>query len=125
MHEYFAVLVFRGTTGDLDWRTNRRARRVLLKDNKYGIEVHTGFLEAYQAAEAQILELIKELPPQLPVYITGHSLGGALSVIASAAISLEDGSLRDRIAAVYTFGAPRVAKKGFRLAGEGAALPRA
>ena len=113
MHEHFAVLVFRGTTGDLDWRTNRRARRVLLKDNKYGIEVHTGFLEAYQAAEARILELIKELPPQLPVYITGHSLGGALSVIASAAISLEDGSLRDRIAAVYTFGAPRVAKKGF------------
>lgn len=112
-HEKFAVLVFRGTTGDLDWRTNRNSRRVLIKNNPYGVEVHTGFLQAYLAAEPQILDLLKQLPPELPLYIAGHSLGGALAVIASAALSIEDKLLRDRIAAVYTFGAPRVAKPGF------------
>ena len=39
---------------------------------------------------------------QLPLYITGHSLGGALAVVATWYQSSQ------RLAACYTFGAPRV-----------------
>ena len=47
-----------------------------------------------------------------PIYSTGHSLGGALALIASAALGGTSG-LGDRIAAVYTFGAPRVGQSNF------------
>ena len=112
-HEKFAVLVFRGTTGDLDWKTNAKSSTVKLANSMCELDVHSGFLAAYQAAEPQILELLARLPPKKSIYITGHSLGGALSVIASACLPLADERLSDRLAAVYTFGAPRVAKPGF------------
>ena len=47
------------------------------------------------------------MPSTLGFYITGHSLGGALAQIASAALS------RDNLAACYTFGSPRVGTAGF------------
>jgi hypothetical protein len=43
---------------------------------------------------------------QHPVYITGHSLGGALSVVFAAAL-VNDGRAK-QIGGVYTFGQPRV-----------------
>ena len=43
---------------------------------------------------------------KLPLYITGHSLGGALAVVATWYISSK------QLAACYTFGAPRVGDAG-------------
>ena len=47
------------------------------------------------------------MPSTLGFYITGHSLGGALAQIASAAL------IRDNLATCYTFGSPRVGTAGF------------
>jgi len=45
----------------------------------------------------------------VPIYITGHSLGGALAQIAGAVLG------SDQVAACYTFGAPRVGNFYFDL----------
>jgi hypothetical protein len=47
------------------------------------------------------------VPSTLGLYITGHSLGGALAQIASAVFD------RDNLAACYTFGSPRVGTADF------------
>ena len=45
-----------------------------------------------------------------PVFVTGHSLGGALAIIAAERIRCE---LKIEASAVYTFGAPRVGSPAF------------
>ncbi len=70
------------------------------------VKVHPGFWSAFEAVKAEIeTELDKN--PSLPLYITGHSLGGALAVVATYALK------SDRIAATYTFGGPRVGNLQF------------
>ena len=58
------------------------------------------------------LRALLEKTGEKPIYLTGHSLGGALALVASAALG-GSSSFGDRIAAVYTFGAPRVGKSNF------------
>jgi len=49
-----------------------------------------------------------------PVYITGHSLGGALALMATAEFANdEDATVRDCVAACYTFGCPRAGDASF------------
>jgi triacylglycerol lipase len=96
----FAVLAFRGTTDFADWVTNLNALKTPLP-GVAGVSVHRGFLGAYDCCADDILTAVNDhVPPDLGLYITGHSLGGALAQIASAALE------RDNIAACYTFGSP-------------------
>lgn len=114
----FVVVAFRGTTSKDDMRTNLQARFNVAKTQIEGrpIEVHSGFYAAFRKVESQLRELLATSGTK-PIYITGHSLGGALALVASAALGgkPEPGkpALGDRIAAVYTFGAPRVGTHKF------------
>ena len=95
----FAVLVFRGTTGlrnwflDLDVRPERIAPRVV---------VHRGFKEALNQVWQDLQPHIDKLSE--PLFITGHSMGGALAQLAA---------WYRQPHAVYSFGAPRVGDAGF------------
>ena len=96
----FSVLVFRGTQGRVaNWVFNLATA---LSPWPSGGSVHRGFkmllMEAWEAIEPQL----SNLPG--PVYYTGHSLGGALAVLAA--------SLK-KPAAVYTFGSPRIGNSEF------------
>jgi triacylglycerol lipase len=105
----FAVLAFRGTANLQDWRINLNARRVPLPGVP-GVTVHRGFLEAFESCRGEIEAAVGAyVPSTLGLYITGHSLGGALAQIASAVLE------RDNLAACYTFGSPRVGTVGFDL----------
>tara|TARA_Y100000052_G_scaffold22253_2_gene22929 strand:+ start:29665 stop:30717 length:1053 start_codon:yes stop_codon:yes gene_type:complete len=106
-HPDFAALAFRGTDHWQDWKINTNSQRVVIKDNSLRIQAHRGFLEAYLDAEPQILDYLREIGDK-PLYITGHSLGGALAVVASASLPMEASIYNDQIASVYTFGSPRV-----------------
>ena len=104
----FAVLAFRGTSSLGDWVTNLHAELVPLEGAPAQVMVHAGFLSAFECCRAEIKAAVnKYVPPDLGLYITGHSLGGALAQIASAALE------RDNLAACYTFGSPRVGTSDF------------
>jgi triacylglycerol lipase len=109
----FIVVVFRGTQDLLDWRTNANVAWTVLQG---GIRVHSGFVKAYYTIRdplfATVLRLLKS--KSRPVYITGHSLGGALAVMATAELANHDeAEVRDSIAACYTFGCPKAGDRSF------------
>lgn len=93
-----AVLAFRGTEKDMqDIKTDLDARFY----ERNGVRVHDGFYQAFLHVEPMVRKAVEELSDH-KVYVTGHSLGGALALIAARALN------GDNIAACYTFGSPRV-----------------
>ena len=94
------VLSFRETEKKLkDWKTDLR---IELKEvsGKKG-RIHAGFLDAFNAVSTDIQEKVEE-HAGVPLFITGHSLGGALAIVATRFLRA------DCLAACYTFGSPRV-----------------
>ena len=101
------ILAFRGTSDFDDWRLDLSARRVPLPGSP-GLRVHEGFLSAFESDRAAVTAALRSARRDgVPVYITGHSLGGALAQLAAATF---DG---DELAACYTFGSPRVGTLAF------------
>ena len=99
----FAVLAFRGT--ERNWRdvqTDILARRAKTSSGR----IHAGFRQAYESVRPQIERSLKKVEG-LPLYITGHSLGGALATVATQNLE-SNPKFEFRIAACYTFGSPRV-----------------
>jgi len=71
--------------------------------------LHSGFEKAYKSVAGKIAEgLAKRSKP--PVLVTGHSMGGALAVIAADDFLAEK---KLRPTAVYGFGIPRVGDEDF------------
>ena len=107
------VIVFRGTENLLDWRTNMRIAWTVLQG---GVRVHTGFFRAYRPIRKRLFDKVVALIAEKsrPVYITGHSLGGALAVMATAELANHDeAAVRDSLAACYTFGCPKAGDSSF------------
>ncbi len=73
-------------------------------------DIHRGFDDAVEAAWRDISDALKPAGTAQPVFITGHSLGGALAIIAAERLRRE---LKIEASAVYTFGAPRVGSPAF------------
>ena len=101
-----AVLAFRGTEANswTDVKTDLNAR---FYKGEGGVKMHSGFVNAYKQVREQVRKAVDKLPPEFSLYITGHSLGGALATIAARDLE------RDSLAACYTFGGPRVGDEEF------------
>jgi hypothetical protein len=100
------VLVFRATEVRLDrpWESLKDVLTDLMfKPVPYlGAMVHRGFLRAFESVQPDVVTALDAVNGGKPLFITGHSLGGALAKVAGMAIPAE------KIGAVYTFGAPRL-----------------
>lgn len=107
----YLVIAFRGTEKKVsDWLTDANC----VPRSEGNGKVHTGFWKAFaenqdghtgETIEAKIRRIIDAASQDgpLPLFITGHSLGGALALLATKLVAPDvDG-------ACYTFGAPRVA----------------
>ncbi len=102
-HKDYLVLAFRGTESDSLDDIKADARANIRKCETSGM-IHSGFYFAYQEIRKEIEEkLLLEPYSKKPLYITGHSLGGALATVATKYTYHEGG-----LAACYTFGSPRV-----------------
>ena len=77
--------------------------------------IHEGFAAA---ADAVLPDVIAMLAPggaaaDRPLYISGHSLGGAVAVVLAERLVAKGVLTAERIAGVYTFGMPRAGNAAF------------
>lgn len=108
-----AVIVFRGTQCDLkDIVTDLDVRHEQLQ-GRHGIKVHRGFYEQYLAVHMQLADFLDGAEFERVVAV-GHSLGGALAVLATF-----QGLAREAV----TFGCPRVGDKAFATTMQGTGRP--
>lgn len=99
-----AVLAFRGTEAN-DWRDVKSDLNAFLKDDA-GCKVHTGFKTAFEMVRLAVERTLNGLKGY-QLYVTGHSLGGAMALIATRHLN------SDNLAACYTFGSPKVGTQEF------------
>jgi triacylglycerol lipase len=97
------VVGFRGTEDWDDWKANLKVWGVRPYPD-WG-SVHRGWWFTLEKLWPELEAVLGE-PERSNVWLTGHSLGGALALLA-AARRLRDGG---EVAGVYTFGQPPVAK---------------
>ncbi|KAL5711817.1 hypothetical protein ACHQM5_014056 [Ranunculus cassubicifolius] len=126
------VIAFRGTeqTRWKDLRTDLMLVPAGLNPERLGgdfkqeVQVHSGFLSAYDSVRTRLLSLIKlsvgfvdadaEVIPKWHVYVTGHSLGGALATLLALELSSSQMAKNEAISVtMYNFGSPRVGNRRF------------
>ncbi len=95
------MLAFRGTEAD-SWKDVQTDLKFRFYKGEHGVKIHRGFRDAYKKVGVQLKSTVDRETEGYTLYITGHSLGGALAIIASKELE------RDSLAACYTFGSPRV-----------------
>ena len=101
------VVAFRGTDERADWLTNLN---ILLKRSPLGL-VHRGFMEAAESFWPELARYLLEGEDNgRRVWVTGHSLGGAVALLAATKLLVED---HVPIAGLYTFGQPPVGATSF------------
>lgn len=117
------VVAFRGShkwedflNSALVWPMDKGLKKFMEK-----MPVHDGvlkYLNAKSGEEDTLWEAIdascksyQATHPQARIYLTGHSLGGSIAMLASE--RLVDAGEAERIAGMYTFGQPRTGEAGF------------
>lgn len=99
------VLCFRGT--EIDDPSDVLQDLKFIRSRKSGGSIHGGFDSGYMGMHKQVLKFLDQHKP-VRVWITGHSLGGALSVVCAYHL-LEDTKVN--IGGIMTFGQPMTVSK--------------
>jgi triacylglycerol lipase len=111
------VIAFRGTSSIGDWLQDARIHQVPFRRNGF---VHKGFKVSVDGVIDQITETLTAWSGRgRTVWITGHSLGGALAVLCAANLRFPidaAATIPQPVAGLYTFGQPRVGSDDFRKA---------
>lgn len=112
-HKKRYTLVFRGSEGFMDWLYDLLIIKIHLHDRVY---VHRGFYKqltdnnTFDKMKTYIHTLIA-LHPDWEWYVSGHSLGGALSTLAGFLLSRE---YKKQKFTVVSLASPRVGNRDFR-----------
>lgn len=100
--EDVVVVVFRGTDERADWLVNLDRTTIQTEEGP----IHRGFFNAYGTLRDKIAGAVTAAKAK-HVWVTGHSLGGALAVVCAADLIENDIEIRG----VITFGQPMVARR--------------
>ena len=117
------VVVFRGTrvtvpdlapaqvVGLVDWILGNEDLKIdgrfLPAAREAGGRVHAGFLRTFEAFSDRLDEVVAGRKGARKLWLAGHSLGGALAVLAASHLG------KGVVEGVYTYGAPRVGDAEF------------
>lgn len=104
-----AYLAFRGTVTPREWIFDANIKLQTYRLANWG-KVSDGFQNIYRRCRDSFMKTLGELSADLPLFITGHSLGSALSLL-----SLPDivHSTHFKTPTLYNFASPRVGDAAF------------
>ena len=102
-----AIVAFRGTVSIGNFLTDAEA--ALVHHGLFPGLVHYGFCRAVEAVYPAVRAHLRAYPSELPIWVTGHSLGGAMASLVAHRLA-EDGY---PVRAVYTYGSPRAGDRKF------------
>jgi hypothetical protein len=102
-----AIVAFRGTVSVGNFLTDAEA--ALVHHGLFPGLVHYGFCQAVETVYPAVRTLLRAFPREMPIWVTGHSLGGAMASLVAHRLG-EDGF---PVRAVYTYGSPRAGDKKF------------
>lgn len=113
-NDQFIIVAFRGTEPDniKDWKTVLKFFKysVTLPNSNLTFPVHRGFWHALDLAWGEVMEHIRTFRNQeQPIWLTGHSLGGALATLTAFRLTQEGLPFQG----LYTFGQPPVGSCNF------------
>ena len=124
-NDKFAIVAFRGSE---IWKKREKLDLnemvadlkadvdIRLTDWQQGGKVHRGFKEALDEVWPDLLPYIRKLAEKgCKIWVTGHSLGGALATLC--------GELYGNVQGVYTFGSPWVGNEDYKEPCERKSLP--
>ena len=75
--------------------------------HRAGGKAHAGFMKAFTEISDRLDAIVEARRPGQALWLTGHSMGGALATLAAAHLG------RDAVQGLYTYGCPRVGDKAF------------
>jgi triacylglycerol lipase len=101
-NDKMVLIAFRGTNERADWRTNLN---ILFKRSPLGM-VHRGFMKATELFWPDLPKMLSVFcNKNQGIWLSGHSLGGALAMLTATKLCVEQ---KHEIAGIYTFGQPPV-----------------
>lgn len=105
------IVAFRGSSNIQNWIINLSFNQIAYS-RCTNCKVHNGFHTGWNTVKATVhshIQSLMALHRDSKIYITGHSLGGALAVISAPEIKEAFGNITE----VLTFGQPRVGNSEF------------
>ncbi len=107
------IVSFRGTETPEDWLKDFDSLAVPFPDIPTGGLVHQGFDAVYQTIRDSVIAGVDAAKVNAAsMWITGHSLGGAIAVIA--AIDFAKNAVPPLVSQLYTFAGPRAGDDTFK-----------
>ncbi|WP_088894593.1 lipase family protein [Leptolyngbya ohadii] len=111
-----SLIVFRGSQTRAEWVNNVTAFQEDYTNLPSKIDcgkIHSGFLDNYRSIlEPLPRDVAAQLNPTVPCYVSGHSLGAALAVLASLDIALNVPAIKPQLQ-LYIYASPRVGDPTF------------
>ena len=104
------VVAFRGTESIGNALTD--VETALIRQAIFPGMVHLGFAHAAETVYPTVRVLLTALGRDRPIWVTGHSLGGAIATLVAHRLAAEGFPVR----AVYSYGSPRPGDRYFRAA---------
>lgn len=104
------IISFRGSRTNPDWIADVSILQTYFPYIRTKLKIHSGFAAIYSACRQQIMNILADLDSSKQLFVTGHSLGGALAILC-ALDAASNTAYKNPV--MYNFGSPRVGTPQF------------